>query len=79
MSGSENEVLGCLVIFLWADSCQHGVRTNNYTYHVSSFCQNVVEAFTLLEYNIIQVGGWLPSFWESLSVLSSSVILSGFC
>jgi len=53
VSGSENEVLGCLIIFLWADNCLHGVRTNNCTYDVSSFCHNVVKAFTLLGYDTI--------------------------
>lgn len=53
VSGSENEVLVCLVIFLWADNCKLGVRTNNCTYDVSSFCHNVVEAFTLLGYNTV--------------------------
>jgi len=37
VSGSENEVLGCLVICLWADNCLRGVRTDNCTYDISSF------------------------------------------
>jgi len=53
LSGSENEVVGCLITFLCADNCLCGVRTNNCTYDVSSFCHNVVEAFTLLGYNTI--------------------------
>ena len=61
VSESENEVL-----FLWVDNFLHGVRTDNCTYDVSGFCHNVVDAFTLLGCNTVQVGGWLPTFWESL-------------